>query len=62
MKAKISEDNTRIYIIPETRKELLRLQKIWRKYDLVKSGSCIHGDGTTQHSIDNSDFLIKVMK
>ena len=60
MKAKI-EDN-RLLIIPETHKELVELREIWLKYDLVKGGWCIHADGTTQHGIDNSDFLIKIMK
>ena len=62
MKARITEDNKFIQIIPETRNELIKLKKIWGKSFLVKSGWCIHGGGTTQHGIDNSDFLIKIMK
>ena len=60
MKAKI-EDNM-LLIIPETRDELLRLREVWCKYALVKSGWSIHAGGTTQHGIDNSDFVIKIMK
>ena len=62
MKARITEDDKFIRIIPETRDELLRLSEVWCKYDLVKSGWSIHAGGTTQHGIDNSDFLIKIMK
>ena len=59
MKAKLKKDKN-IQIIPETRDELIELQQIWGKCSFTKSGFSIHADGKTQHSIDNSNFQIKL--
>ena len=54
-----------IYLIPETNEELQLLKDLWN-HKIEKMGCCLHGDAhsknPTQHSIENSDFLIKVRK
>lgn len=61
MKARITDDGKCLQIIPETRKNLMKLRNIWNKCKLEKSGFRIHAGGTTQHGIDNSDFEIKII-
>ncbi len=56
-------DRIFLEIKPKTKQEFQILNRIWKEDNVFeKKGCLIHAGASTQHGIENSDFVIEILK